>query len=328
MKPFSAHFWREELAVGVPVHIVREHDRDLLVGRRPVPGVPVHPLHLREAPEQVVGPLEHFVRIGAGALATEEVGLHGSVNGEARTSEGLALIGYGVHRVRGGGRHHEVDFGIVDQVAGHLRGSVRRRLAVLELDADGMILAVAAHEAVFNRLVPPLHAPSARDTEPRDRARDGIDKTYLNRAAGLDSGARARRRGSGSGRRSRGRRGSAGGSGRGLLFATGGQQTAQAGAGADGRTSHTRYLQEVAATDLLAAESLVVVLMLVFRRHMRSPVLSYRLLVHSNDRTAVDAPTTSVNHTSPVGWRRRARDHAPSSLALLAPMWAARPPIT
>ena len=45
-----------------------------------------------------------------------------------------------------------VDLGVVDEVAGHLGGAVGVGLAVLHVDGDGVLLAVAADDAVATRL--------------------------------------------------------------------------------------------------------------------------------------------------------------------------------
>src|SRR5215213_5315637 len=123
------------VAPGVAVAVVGPQGPDDLVVRDVAPEVGEHLDDVLQPPEEVVGPLERLLGV---ALAAEEVRLPGGDAGDGGHAVGLGLVGHRVGRLRGAGGQNQVDLGAGDEVAGHGRGPVGVRLAVLDQDLDRM----------------------------------------------------------------------------------------------------------------------------------------------------------------------------------------------
>ena len=121
------------IAPRVAVAVVGVEPADHLVGLDLAPEVEEDRDDVLQPPEIVVGPLEALRRIAA---ATEEVGLPRAKRGDAGDLVDLRLVGdriRGLRRVAGAKQMHLVG---EDQLARHLGGAVRVRLAVLDDDLD------------------------------------------------------------------------------------------------------------------------------------------------------------------------------------------------
>ncbi len=200
----------------------------------------------------------HLKRLVGRRSAAEIEGLPGYEVGQERHAVRFALVGGRVHRVGAGRSHHHVDLLVEDQVGRDLGHPVGAGLGVELDDVDGMLLAVAADDAVTDSLEDIGHDPFVRTAErgdgPGDR-RDGADLDLaahlgLSRHAGRGlghAGGRGLSHAGGRGGRCRG--GSSG------LFraSAGGQQAAKTAGRADGRAGDTGDLEELAAADRLVA---------------------------------------------------------------------------
>ena len=159
-------------AVRLPVRVtgtaVGPHGADLLVGVHLGEHVPLDRLLLGQPPEEVVGPLERFVR---GATALEHEDFHRDVDGEAGHVAAFAHVGHRSDGVAGSRAQDKVDLGVVDEVTRHLGGTVGVRLAVDDLYVERVALAVAEHDAFGGLLGPFGDAVAAGHAERPPAAR-------------------------------------------------------------------------------------------------------------------------------------------------------------
>ncbi|MCY1273851.1 hypothetical protein D9M70_224650 [compost metagenome] len=159
------------VAPGVAVAVVGEQPADHLVAAHAAPHGGVGGDHVFQAPEEVVGPLETFLRLAA---TGEEPGLPGRHGGDAGDFVDLALVRHRVGGFRGGRHQHQVDAIGKDQFVGHFGGTVGVGLAVL--DDHLQAAALAAHgNAVLQHRRQALDDVGVRGGKGRQRPGLGAD---------------------------------------------------------------------------------------------------------------------------------------------------------